>query len=487
MLTRRGFIGCSTAFGAVRLCGEGLSDVTRKPLLRLGVASDVHLCRNWDQERYLASALRWFDGQGVDAVLFPGDIAHLGRISELESFAHVWDEVFPGCRGSDGRPVVRMVVTGNHEFADWPGLWDRVSEDEMRTDRLDYADNMSRTWERLFGERFEPIWRKEIKGVTFIGRQWRELARKSTLDIEAYMRLVADELPKGRPFFYCQHAHPDGTCYDSIESFDRGASYRALSCFPNAVALSGHSHNSVVDDRSVWQGAFTSIGCGCVQEGGSSYRGYENALAPYWPSYKTQRMRCLPAFGNEGRCCLMMDVYPDGLIVRRRSLQWDESLGEDWKIDVPAVVGGRFDFSRCRRTHAAPQFPSGSQVKVEVCQDPPNAGPGLKNRKCVRISFPHAETKDGSRVFDYVVRAFSNGREVGKWKVLSYGYFLPEGRSRVPGECLVGEDELPSSKIIFEVTPRNCYGTEGRSLLSWTRIGEPSSQASPEYAIIRES
>ena len=47
----------------------------------------------------------------------PGDeyAAGLGLIRELESFAAVWNRVFPGDRGADGRPVVKLFVTGNHD------------------------------------------------------------------------------------------------------------------------------------------------------------------------------------------------------------------------------------------------------------------------------------------------------------------------------------------------------------------------------------
>lgn len=471
--TRREFVWGLAAVAGVEAAYGSKGAFSTQPLLRLGVASDIHINRSWNQEHYLEKALRWFDAQGADAVLFPGDIAHLGRISELESFARVWDRVFPKNRGRDGRSVERMIVTGNHEFAFWPGLWDRTSEEEMARDRLDYADNMIRTWERLFGEKYEPIWRKEVKDITFIGRQWQGDARNVPPDIESYMKSAAATLPKNRPFFYCQHAHPDNTCYGTGASFDKGASTRALSPFANAVALSGHSHHSLVDDRSVWQGTFTSIACGCVQEAGYGGRGYENALAPYHPSYRNQRMKCLPAFGNEGRCCALVEVYEDRLIVRRRSLQWDELLGPDWVVNLPAVVGGDYDFVRQRMTRGAPQFPRDAKITCEIAQDPDSAGPGLKGKPCLRLMFPRAESREGSRVFDYIVRVLVNGREEMCLKVLSYDFCLPPAHANAPGECLIGLQEIPAGEITFVVTPRNCYGTEGRCISVVWKKQEP--------------
>ena len=41
---------------------------------------------------------------------------------------------------------------------------------------------------------------------------------------------------------------------------DKGIATKTLSNYPNAIAFSGHSHYSLTDERSIWQGAFTSIG-----------------------------------------------------------------------------------------------------------------------------------------------------------------------------------------------------------------------------------
>ena len=482
LLDRKAFIGGVLAsVGSVALPASVLA-ADKRLLMRFGVASDVHILRGWKQEDYLEKALRWFDAQKADAVLFPGDMAHTGRVSELESIAAVWEKVFPNCTAADGRRVERMLVTGNHEISQWSGLWDRFSDEELRKIRFDYdREHMNATWRRLFGEDYELIWKREVKGVTFIGAQY-PISRVSKgyhnrwhqPDYRRFFAEHAAELRQDKPVIFFQHGHPAHTCYgeEASPAWPDMEMHEVLADFPNLVAISGHSHNSPCDERSVWQGSFTSIGAGSVVEAGPCYSRtrYDNGGAPYDPRYKKQRMKCPPQVGNDGRACLLVEVYADHLVVKRRSLAWDESLGPDWEIPVPARPGGEYDFVRRAATRPAPQFAPTAKAVAEICtKEPESTGPGLKGKPVVRVSFPCAETVKGTRVFDYVVKAFADGREVVRSTVLSYGYYLPEARSHVEGECILGQHELPKGKdILFTVTPRDCYGIAGAALASNT-------------------
>lgn len=483
-ISRRQFIGGVAAFGSSSLFMPALCSESRdEPLIRFGVASDVHIladwrdanCRDLDrQPEYLEKALRWFDSQRADAVVFSGDMAHTGRVAELERLAAVWDRVFPGGRAADGRNVEHLLVTGNHEIGQWPGLWDGYDDATLKKIRFDYdREHIKATWKRLFHEDYELMWKRTVKGVVFIGCQHPRKGIQEP-DISRGIAELAADAPKDQPFFYIQHPHPAHSCYGGMGgAVDEEDSNIALSRFPNAVALSGHSHNSLCDERSVWQGAYTSIGCGSVAEATPGYRdfSYENGCPPYSPAYARQRMKCIPQIGNDGRCCLFFEVYKDHLVVRRWSLAFDEPLGSDWVIPVPARSDGEFSFERRKAEWRPPQFPVGARLTAEVCTGTPAlAGPGLVGKPCVRLVFPHAGPSGCSRVFDYVVKAFAEGREIKRFYVLDLEYNLPENRVTANGECLIGLHELPTGKrISFTVEPRNCYGTTGHLLrCEWT-------------------
>ena len=90
----------------------------------------------------------------------------------------------------------------------------------------------------------------------------------------------------------------------------------------------------------------------------------------------------------------------------------------------------------------------------------------LKGREVLRVTFPAAECVRGVRVLDYVVKVLRDGKEVVTSTVLAPGFFLPERLSRIEGEALFAVDELPASvDLRICVTPRDCYGVEGISLL----------------------
>ncbi|MBQ0031167.1 MAG: metallophosphoesterase, partial [bacterium] len=204
-ITRRSFVGgAASVFGAMALPAWGNDD---SPIMTFGVVSDVHIGGRKEAPERLEFALRWLESRKVDAGLCPGDIAHSGLKSQFEEFAAVWQKVFPGSRDADGRKVELMISTGNHDVAPEWAKKDRSGE-WCRDNLMETAEDFNRIWPQLFGERFEVVWRKEVKGVTFLGSQWTSLKP----DVESFVRAQSAPIARALPVFYCQHAHPKGTC-----------------------------------------------------------------------------------------------------------------------------------------------------------------------------------------------------------------------------------------------------------------------------------
>jgi len=231
-ISRRFFLAGAAASG-VRILGALPGEEAH---LRFGVLSDVHIGGKPDAVETAEKVLRWFASENVDAVLCAGDVAHSGLISELEKFAAVWYKVFPDGCAPDGHKVELMISTGNHDVDAWGGRWKNFTEEEMLAKRFCYKDNPEKTWQRLFGQKWEIIWRREVKGYTFVGSQWSSLKPP----IEKYMKEHAQQFVSSKPFFYCQHEHPRGTCHGSYSmGDDRGETVRALSPFPTRWRSAG--------------------------------------------------------------------------------------------------------------------------------------------------------------------------------------------------------------------------------------------------------
>ena len=190
---------------------------TATPLLRFGVASDLHVT-DWASAEIFRRALRWFRDQSVDAVMIPGDLTDHGLMPQLENVARSWHEVFPGDRAPDGRPVEKLFIYGNHDF-EGLAYRDKWMDATFAVHGLSHEEadclqltkiGLDKAWEQCFGEPYSPIWRKTVKGFDFIGGHSAWNAPKG---LEDWFTSNGGALDSRRPFFYIQHPHPKGTVY----------------------------------------------------------------------------------------------------------------------------------------------------------------------------------------------------------------------------------------------------------------------------------
>ena len=256
------------------------------PFLRFGVASDLHVT-DWASAESFRKALRWFRDQDVDAVVIPGDLTDHGLLPQLENVVRSWQEVFPGDRAPDGHHVERLFIYGNHDF-EGLAYRDKWMDANFAVHGLSYEEadglqlrkiGLDKVWERFFGEPYAPIWRKRVKGFDFIGGH---SAWNAPEGLTEWFAANGASLNPDRPFFYIQHPHPKGTVFgDAVTNgCDDGTSTRVLSAYPNAVAITGHSHVPLELEGAVWRGAFTSIAASSMSYG-------------FWPGApeKTERSR----------------------------------------------------------------------------------------------------------------------------------------------------------------------------------------------------
>lgn len=461
-ISRRRFVGSlAAACGGLILPANAFG--VSSPILKLGVVSDVHIGGE-GKESDLERVLRYFRAEGVDAVMIPGDIAHTGLIKEFERFAAIWYKVFPDDCGVDGRKVEKLLVTGNHCVDGWAGRWKGWSEERLRAERFNYEDNPQQTWRRLFHEDWHDIFVKTVKGIPFIGAQWKsEQAPFIKPPIKETIAKLAPTFDPKLPFFFFQHNPPSETGYGKSGDEELAD---ALKPWPNAVVLTGHTHRSITDERNVWQGDYTAISTGCMHEssGGLDYR---NVNFHWHKPSETKPMRTATEI-SRGGCFSVIDVFADHLVMHRRSVQLDESLGEDWAIPLPAAYGKGFDFKVRAEKMVAPQFAGGATVTVKYC---PNGHPEQAKRyagePCVAVSFPAAQTPRGM-VSEYeIVARLKDGPEIVRTKVLPGGFGLNKKRMTIPGVCLFKPRELAQTRpIVFAVTARECFGKAGHPIES---------------------
>jgi hypothetical protein len=323
---------------------------------------------------------------------------------------------------------------------------------------------MAAAWEKCFREPFAPIYSKTVKGYTFIGMHWGN--QKQLGD---FVGKLAPKLDPSLPFFYAQHAHPKNTCYGTWAWGawdDQGAATAALSSHPNAVAFSGHSHLSLTDERSIWQGEFTSIGTSSLSYIGLPY-GRENGdtdndkLLLHMPHIVT----------NHGKQGMLLSVFGDRMVIERHEFVFDESLGPDWVLPLPCRDERDMPFTFKKRSAqtVAPEF--GSDAKVAVSEGKGKNRNG-KEEDQMTVSFPAAVFHDSrDRIFDYEVQIQVLECDTVKpfctKRVYAEDFFLGDARIAKKGHCVFAVDELPKYvSFRFAVRPIECFGKMGSVIYS---------------------
>jgi len=489
-VSRRWFIGGAASLGAFQGCRfmESAVGLSGLPRLKFGVLSDIHIiAENTDRgeqgnTRAFRHALKWFDAQGADGVIIAGDMADAGLLSQLQCVADAWNAVFPNGRSRlDGRKVEKLFCCGNH---DWEGqnykyanIYGVPSEKLVHDHIRRYG--IKRAWEEIFEEEYAPIYRKTINGYSFIGGHWDEAngsGWSGGVDLAPFLAANRSKIDPDLPFFYFQHPHPKDTCYGSWAwGHDNGASTKALSAYSNAIAFSGHSHYSLVDERAIWQGTFTSLGTGSLRYADNPYNefegGFENTTGGGQARPDVEKMM-EPNLNKLGyqRNGLFVTVTDEAVSIARRDFIRDCPLGPDWVMPLPAAESRPFAFAEHARTLAAPEFPAGATLTVLKGEAPRRkdyVGDEPKGKvPALIVTIPGAAQTAKCRVWRYeLVCEDESGKEILKRNILTPDCHLPVALAPKEIVCPLALADLPAAGgVRVRVTPLSCFGRAGKSL-----------------------
>ena len=474
-MTRRTFsLGALAAVGTLPFSLRG---ATRRAALRLklGVISDIHVPSR-ERSNWFRAALRTFDAERVDGVVIAGDLGFNGVFAELKVVADVWNEAFPTGRRSDGEPVERLFITGNHDVDGWfyhRPEWPKVNATpDPATVTESYVFNRAKMWPELFGEPFAPVILKEVKGYTFVLNHWHSRMLKEKDPLPDFFRAHGRELAGEKPFFFVQHNHPQGTCYAGltdgvIEGWgtdDAGLATPWLAAFPNCIAFSGHSHFTLTDERSIWQGAFTSIGSSACPSGAmaGALPGRDN----FGWSGDREAVGCVDTdLPKQG---MIVEVCDDEIVIRRRDFRLGAALGPDWVLPWPIARGRPYAIESRRATCPPPRFPT--DVRPCVTERKTEKGAWLD------VTFPPLHgSASAARALDFSVRLEVRTADVARVaqekRVYSVGALLPEGQDVAVNRCAFARSLVPFRwQARAVVTPYNTFGTPGAPIASnWTR------------------
>ena len=471
------------------------------PLLRFGVVSDIHSTLADDGMSLVPGkgvesfekSLAFFRDNGADAVVVAGDLTDTGLAREFRAVADAWFRIFPGDRAPDGRKVERVFVTGNHDAC---GLYlgPRVFQDKAALRREVFETDPQGVWRDCFGEEYRPCFRKTVKGFDFFCSQWTPgiwcngyAETGCSHGIAAFRGQMAACDP-ARPFFYVQHAHPAGTVYGmNAWGRDDGSVMRLLADFPQAVAFSGHSHEPLTNEKSLWLGPFASVATGSLQYISASFiwnfehrAGYENGICCYYgpgisredrgplrAEYDAPKTMPNQTADFDVKSGLFATVFADRIEIARIDFASGLELGTPWTVPVPSRPQS---FETRAESALPPSFPSGVVLKVS---ETAAATRGLAwhawniapvKKPALRLDFPAAT--EGGRTVEYEIAV--EGDAAGRFatRICAVGGLYPPTHPKAAGPvcAILARDRFPAGAKTVSVVPLDSFGNRGRPL-----------------------
>ena len=430
-MIRRKFIGCAGAF-SLSAVGSEMAWAAEKPLLRIGIMTDTHVLETKASCRRVKQACRLFRKHSVDMVAHIGDLADLHYPKGYVAYREVVDEVFADMPA--GTRPQELYVYAAHDTFSYGGR-------KKRSEWSKYIDEAYADMQRLVRASNGTYASGTIKGFAYV--TFPQTATKG-VDWARIEKMLADAVAANpdKPVFVFAHVPPANTTRTG-----RGdPKYTALfSKYPQIVNISGHTHGSLADDRAIWQGAFTSVNAGCLQNWGDGRDGIAG-----------NSVRRINNYG-----VVIMDVFADRLVFRR----FDVRDGEEYNAERPWIVPLPFDPSTapyqpkvCKGRSAVPAFAKGAALKIV----PDNVGgDGLT----LVIPAVAGET----RAYVYRVR-LDRRDEDGAWKPFARRDFFGDFWQSRQNWVTEHEQKFVSSyfeeklQYRFRVSPVNCWGLEGKTI-----------------------
>ena len=449
--------GCGRIFAAV----PGAAD-SAGVKLKVGILSDTHIAtygaENDDEfgraknAKTFLRALQEFRNSDVDAVLIAGDISNDGFDSQLTAVGRAWRKVFPDDCGKDGRKVVKLFIAGNHDWEGWKygrvGLKTYKTELEMKKHLL--SEHLNEIWQKAFDEPFSEVVDKEVNGYRFIGAHW-----PFHNNITPYLKRAADTLPKDKPFFYFQHPPLTPPSKQTKKAAKTAESF--LVSYPNAIAITGHTHYSLSDERSILYDSFTMVNAASLRyiappDGRENSGPMRNSDFKQMPKIDTK----------SSRHGLLMTVYDDRVVFARREYVENSVLAPDWVVDFSDRKRNAVKLRA--KSARPPKFAPDAKVWLTDERDGADRAGGRHRQIGVVFDQAQPSSPDCGRVFDYRVEVrMSQGGLINETfavrRFMAAGFADPQKKVPQRMECVFDAGTLPHECALeFVVQAADCFG-----------------------------
>ena len=311
-------------------------------LAKIGIISDFQLDSKGTIpfskyfEDNLLRTLKILKKNNIDIIIIAGDITQKGIEKDYLLFNNIFYSVYK----YNKTPIV-ISLMGNHDYYD--SYYKKTQNQQKFYNYMKsypYSHYIINNYSFIFWSNDNGDYSEEtgIEDYSWI---------KSTLE-----NARKNKNKEGDPIFVVTHIPPKKTVYGSEGMWGHRGIFEIFKNYPEVISISGHSHYSLRNIKSIWQGDFTAINTQSLSYVDlDSY--YQNAMDVRFDSAKSDYMGLI-AYLNQNNITFERIAFSTG-----------EILEEKWKIDFPINISNFIYTFKKRNKKIKPSFTDKNDIIIE--------------------------------------------------------------------------------------------------------------------------
>jgi len=309
---------------------------------KIGIISDIQLGGKYTPDssklfqNNLLKALIYLKKNNIDILIIAGDITNDGKAVNYLLFNTIFYSVY---NYNQTTPIV-ISLMGNHDYMD-------MKSDIIQNQQKFFKYMKSYPYSHYIINNYNFIfWSNDNYNYNDNGIQdfsWIKMSLEKAKN---------NIIKEGDPIFVITHIPPMKTVYGSEGMWGSYGIFEAIKNYPEVICISGHSHYSLRNIKSIWQGNFTVINTQSL-----SYTDlddfYKNARYVREDSMKNDSMGLIAYLNDKN------------IIFERVEFSTGEIEKEKWKIDFPINISNFVYTFDKRNKKVKPIFSDKNEIQIE--------------------------------------------------------------------------------------------------------------------------
>ena len=432
-----------------------IHSIGNKTSIKVGIISDSQIITSSKKEDewlkifsdHLKQSLEILKLHKIEVLIFAGDLTDGGTEYSYDEINSIYNTVY---KNEEEKPIFNYIM-GNHDY------WLSYMENGKFSPKIGDSKELQYLFFKKMKEK--PFTHKIINGYHFIN--WG--CENGSLDnpnininwIEQQIKIALED-DKNKPIFVTTHFAAEDTVYGSN---DWGTTLikNILKKYSNIIHFSGHSHFSLIDERSIWQKEFTSI-----QTQSVSYveldKGFENGPYPCDEYGDIQ-------IAGKNYMGLIMNINDSKIEIQRISFENNILYGKPWIIELPINVNNfKYTFDKRFNERNKPKFIFENEIDKNIIFENDE-----KMKDSLAFKFKAAYHENFVHTYKMILKNDKN-EEIEKLYCSDF-YLLPQDRKNIL-RFQLKKKNIPNGKYKVKIFARESFGKESENFVEGNLIIE---------------